>query len=1107
MNRVLSCLGILLLASCPCASAEQWQSQFANPPMSARPHTWWHWMHGNVTKDGITADLEAMKRVGLGGFQAFHISTQMPPGPVPYMSSEWRDHMAYAVREADRLGLEVCLHNCAGWSSSGGPWVTPDHSMFEIVTTERRVAGPAAETYIRRPPARLGYYRDIAVLAFPTPAAELDGHRGFRIDQARGKAGFDRLDDPQPDGRTAPADAIVPFDSIIDLTSRLREDGSLDWRIPNGEWTIIRFGYTPTMRTNHPAPDEGRGLECDKLSAAGADQHWQGMVQKVLDDIGPLAGQTLYSVLIDSYETGQQNWTHDFAAEFSKRRGYELRKYLPTITGRVVQSVDVTERFLWDFRRTIGDLFCENYFGRFAQLCHDRNLKLSIEPYGGWTGNFHDLEVAREADIPMGEFWATRQNDWCEWSVKLAASAAHTQGRTLVGAESFTSAPSEANWTLPPDRLKAQGDHYFAAGLNRMIFHSYAHQPWPSTVQPGMTMSEYGMQLNRNNTWFNEAGAWMDYLARCQYVLQQGRFVADLCYLWNDSAPNRMRRRDELRPLPPNGYDYDAATTRDLMAMEVQDGVLTLPSGMSYRVLVLPQGDAMRPETLRKIKQLADAGATIVGPRPTRSPSLQAYPQCDEDVLQLSESLWGEGRIAASGEPLAETLNRLGVLPDFDLADPAERTPFEYIHRRTEDAEVYFVTNQWKRNVQAECVFRVDGEQPELWRPTTGEQRPAPLWRSSPDGRTIVSLQLKPAESVFVVFSRQTAPDLHAAAANGPAGQLQAKLWLPHISIKRAIYGVLDGLAEQQVDVTQAVQQLVDQGVHQIQASNALGSDPAFGVVKQLQVDYDIDGTEYRQVVPELSDLMLHTTAPNEPSPPMSELIVRGNQLELRSFTPGDYDVLLPNGSRIEQTVEMTPPPIVIEGPWTVQLTPPQARQASDNDRHIVLERLASLSENADEDVRYFAGTATYRTVFEMPADQIGPGKAHWLNLGRVEAMARVELNGQPLGTLWNAPFDVDVTDAVRAGENELVVHVATQWPNRLIGEERRAGATSTKRYLRDTEFPQEVASATESSPAITYSVWRHWLASDDLLPAGLIGPVTIYPGVCIPLGPETPGS
>jgi hypothetical protein len=768
------------------------EQSFSSPPNSAKPHTWWHWMNGNVTREGITRDLEEMQRVGLGGFMAFHVTDRFPAGPVDYFSSEWHELMTHTIQEAGRLDLEVCFHICAGWSSSGGPWITPEYAMQEIVWSERPFSPNGATKHppyiLPTPEHRLNYYRDIAVLAFPTLSGENSDNEGFRIRDFRPKAGFSREDTKMnPDTRAVKSGDVIQRDQIINLTDLMDADGTLQWTIPPGNWTVVRFGYTPTGVGNHPSPPEGLGLECDKLNPEAADVHWNNSVQKIIADAGPLAGTVLNSILVDSYEVAHQNWTHRFAQEFKNRRGYDIIPYLPVITGRVIDTLDKSERFLWDFRRTIADLFTDYYFGRFAELCRKNGLVYANEPYGR-NGGFDQFTAASRAELPMGEFWVGGLRGR-QWSAKLASSAAHTWNRKFVGAEAFTAAPPASGWQQHPYTLKVQGDYFYTLGINRFIFHSNAHQPW-SGVLPGMTMGPHGIQMNRNNTWWPQATAWMSYLTRCQYLLQEGKFVADLCYYAGEQTPNFPLNREEMNPSPPAGYDYDFCDTELLMQMSVRNGQLTLPSGMQYRALVLPVLRELRPSVLQKILALAEAGAAIVGPKTEKAPGLANYPRSDTEVQQLADKLWGNSNgttvtrhamgngVVYWNRDLSAILKELGQKADFECTTDAVINPtkypgpgIEYIHRRIDNADVYFISNQHHVAKTLNAVFRVTGKTPEFWYPKSGRTEPATIYSSTADGRTRVQVPLEPAGSVFVVFrnSSTTPPSLTTATLNGKA--------------------------------------------------------------------------------------------------------------------------------------------------------------------------------------------------------------------------------------------------------------------------------------------------------------------------------------------------
>ena len=768
-------VSLLILLASFCwsqVSFNELKRSFRQPPPSARPHTWWHWVNDNVTREGITADLEALAKAGVGGVQIFHVDVGVPPGPVKFHSPQWFAMFRHAVQEVARLGLEVCVHNCAGWSSSGGPWVKPEHAMQMVVTSQIKVKGPTKfDGKLPQPETRAGYYRDIAVLAFPTPKGDL------RVGDLAAKAAYRRADNIVPAlGKPAPPESVVKLKNIVDLTSKLLPYGRLIWDVPEGDWTILRIGHTPTGKDNHPATPEGRGLEVDKMSREALYEFWRNAISPLLKEAGPLAGRVFNNVLVDSYEVGCQNWTPKFPEEFKKRRGYDLLPYLPVLASYVVESVEISERFLWDFRRTSAELFSENYYGYFAELCHKHGLLFSTEPYG--NGPFEDLVCGGWADIPMGEFWV---GGGAMNSCKIAASAAHVYGKKFVGAEAFTATPERGRWQTHPYMLKALGDRAFSEGINRFIFHTTAHQPW-FNVLPGMTMGPWGSHFGRTQTWWDEAKAWIDYLTRCQHLLQQGTFVADICFFVGEHAPNSAPYRPDLKA---KGYDYDACPSEVLLRAKVKGGKLVLPGGTSYEVLVLPGTDAMTPQLLQKIAEIVRSSVTVVGPKPNRSPSLQGYPNCDSEVQRLARAVWGkcDGRTVTEnsfgsgkvywGKPLEEVLRLKGVKPDFEVKGKST-TVLAWIHRRAGNIDIYFVANQRERWEAVECVFRVKGKIPELWHPDTGEIEQAPaFWEEG--GRTVMPIRLPPYGSVFVVF-RPSAKPVDAVIAFRHNG---ANAWLP----------------------------------------------------------------------------------------------------------------------------------------------------------------------------------------------------------------------------------------------------------------------------------------------------------------------------------------
>ena len=1020
------------------------QPGFMVPPDSAKPNAWYHWMNGHISREAITRDLESMKQTGVGGFTLFNTSEGTPPGPVIYLSDHWLELLAHTISEAHRLGLEMGMHNGAGWSSSGGPWVTPDRAMQEVVWTEKRVQGPIEfegvleipepalgierdmarnpainkRYYVSREKVR-GYYRDIVLLAFPTLKGDTE-NKPFRLDNWKPKAGFSKLSGGyQPGLRPASPGNCINTEAMVNLSSRLDKEGRLRWQVPAGDWTLLRIGYQPTGRQNHPAPVEGRGLEVDKMSAAAMDFYWQNSIARFLKIAGAHTGKTFKGLVVDSYEVGHQNWSATFAQDFERRRGYDLTKYLPALTGRVVDDVWTTERFLWDFRKTISDLIVQNYYRRIAELCRQNGLTFFCEAYGSF-GNTDDFAASGQAQVPMAEWWAFRNEPGHAATARLAASAAHTYGRSIADAEAFTGPPDRI-FEEYPFSLKGQGDHFFCQGINRFSFHSFVHDPYGKL--PGLGLGTYGSRFGPANTWWPFARPWLEYVARCQYLLQQGRFVADLLYYVGEDAPQAASPREELNPVPPAGYDYDFATREVLESIQVSDGRLELPSGMSYRVLVLPPVRHMRVEVLQRVEQLVRAGAVVVGPKPLRTSGLEGGDKAESALNAMAERLWGQcdgkavtvqefgqGRVYW-GKPMDAILGELKLRPDFSFEvvgkQQFETQPLypgggmEFIHRKVGATDLYFVSNQHQESKTVEALFRVGDRMPELWHPDNGRTELAARFRSAGEGRMAVTLSLDPAGSVFVLF-RDALKDRRGIVAvefNGQAANVSAQR--------------------------------------------------------------------------------------------------EGNHFLIGSAKAGEFVVKSADGSFRKAKIEAVAEPLELKGPWQVRFP-----QGSGAPEQITMARLMSLAQHDDPEVRHFSGTAIYRTQVEIPAAQLGKGQRQVLELGDVQVIAEVLLNGKSLGVLWKAPYSVDVSRAVRAGRNEIQIRVANLWVNRLIGDQQypddcqwttNTGSTAKGKGL--AEIPEWVIKNTvrpvPQRKAFVAWQWPH-LKDKPLLPSGLIGPVRV---------------
>jgi hypothetical protein len=1081
---------------------------FATPPDSARPWVYWTWLNSNVTREGITADLEAMRRVGIGGALILDVDQGTPPGPVKFFDTGWRDLFRHAVAEAARLGLELNMNNGVGYFGSGGPWVKPEQGMQWIFASETRVPGGARWTGTLPQPARTGRdYRDLAVYAVAEPAASADPKTRFKIADFEMKALYwktwvaYRGTRSAPTDATAPASAVIPLDRVVDLTSRMTPDGTLDWDAPPGEWTVLRLGHASNGSEIGPALRDQRGLETDKLSRAATALHFDAFVKTLRETLSPESRSALVGTHIDSWEGGGQNWTPGMREEFARRRGYDPLPYLPILTHRVLGDLQTTERFLWDLRQTVSELMVENYVAEFHRLARQENLRFTFEAYTT-TGN--DLDVANYVDEPMAEFWTpTGQGADFYPTAKSMSSAAHLSGRPVVGAEAFTSGSSE-KWLWHPAMFKAIGDDAFAQGVNRFVFHRYAAQRFTDRA-PGLQMGPWGLHYERTNTWWEWSGPWHAYLTRCQHLLRQGEFVADVLRLQSEEPLLRF----QVRPLV--GHDYDACGPDTFRQLAVRDGQLALPTGRAYRLLVLDHTGTMTVPLLARIRDLVRAGAAIVGEAPHATPGLTNLPQADADLRALVAELWGAdptatdrlvglGRVFSGIRPEA-ALARLGVPPDFD-AGSASR--LRWLHRRTADADLYFVANPEDRQVNTSVTFRVTGDRaPEFWQPETGRTTRVALFTALPDA-TRVRLQLGPRESVFVVFpagprkqARAIDPVLSLSRDGRPL--LDQPDPGAEIIIEKATYGV-PGDPTRTRDVREKTRRLLASAPEGfVVARLAEGDDPAYGVVKTLVVDYTVAGQPFT-----VTGTDPQRIAFPRPAPPPAETTWldrdADGRLVLSAAAAGRYEATTAAGRTVAWDV--APPPLArtVGGPWQVRF-PPNSGAPSE----ITLSELASLSLHADSGVRHFSGTATYQKTLTIDAARFGAGRRLTLDLGDVQVMARVTLNGRDLGILWRAPYAIDITDAARPGDNTLEIAVVNLWPNRLIGDEQLPEDSERNKNGTLKAWPKWLL-AGDPSPTgrLTFSSWRLWKKDDPLPPSGLLGPVTIRSSFRLP-EPDSP--
>ncbi|HSY17808.1 MAG TPA: glycosyl hydrolase [Candidatus Acidoferrales bacterium] len=753
------------------------ESGWENPPNAARLRAYWWWLNGNVTKASITRDLEQMKAKGFAGAVLVDAdgasqggNAKVPHGPT-FFTPEWRELYKHALREADRLGLEISLNIQSGWNL-GGPVVTPEDAGKKYIWSEIKITGGTnVEVKLPLPKARENFYRDEAVVAYRVKAAP----KPEPLKNWKQKALQESLQPfSAPDSSPlfaeisgTPGEEDAETAEVIDLSGKLGADGVLKWAAPAGAWQVLRFGYTIGDHAHVSTSSEGwQGFAIDVYSATAFQHYWDKVVEPLILDAGPLAGKTLKYLHTDSWEIELANWTPAMRAEFQKRRGYDLLPWLPVLAGRIVDSREASDRFLFDYRKTLGDMAIDNHYRLFRDNAHKHGIGIHPESGGPHAVPIDAQRCLGWDDAPMSEFWAWswthRIGDANRFFVKQPASAAHTYGHPLVFAEGFTSIGphwQEHIW----DNLKPSFDKALCEGLNVLVWHAFVCSP-DETGIPGQQYFA-GTHLNPKVTWWEKSAPFFSYIDRCQWMLQQGHFAADVLYYYGDHVPNftQFKRTDPAHT--GAGYDYDVITEEALIGRaSVKAGKIVLPNGIEYRVLVLPDREVISLAVLKKIKELVTAGATVIGPKPLHAETLGNAASSDAEVKKIADELWGgnggKGRVIA-GKTSREVLMGDGIGPDCEFQ--AESGDFDYIHRRTDDADIYFVANRTNYAAKATVVFRVAGKVPELWNPVTGEHKPK-LEFSEKDGRTFVRLGFAPCGSWFLVF-RKAVPHAEVADA------------------------------------------------------------------------------------------------------------------------------------------------------------------------------------------------------------------------------------------------------------------------------------------------------------------------------------------------------
>jgi hypothetical protein len=728
---------------------------FLNPPLEARLRCYWWWLNGNTNEAAITRDLEQMSAKGYGGALLVDANgseqqrnRMVPAGPM-FGTARWRELYRHALKEAARLNLEISLNVESGWNL-GGPAVKPEQGAKLLTFSRVAVRGPGE---IRRalppPPAKIGFYRDIAVLAYPLRHGEAMPKRPIRQLALKTAAQEFGMSAPNTlplleDLAAEPGEQDAQVGEVLDLSGKMTPDGTFTWQAPGGEWEILRVGYMASGAKVSTSSGAWQGLAIDYLDRAEFERYWRANIEPLLADAKPYLGKTLRYLVTDSWELGGINWTPRFREEFRARRGYDPLPYLPVVSGRILDSRDTSNRFLNDLRRTVADLVIDQHYRPFAEFAARYGLGIHPESGGPHGAPLDALETLGVSAFPQMEFWARspthRVRDEERFFVKQGSSAAHTYGKTLVAAEGMTSIGpqwEESIW----QNLKPTFDQAVCEGLNRLVWHTFTSSP----KEAGLPGQEYfaGTHLNPNVTWWNKAGPFLAYINRSQFLLQQGVPVSDVLIYYGDNIPNFVQYKgaDPAKVLP--GYDYDAIDEYALThRTSVKDGRIVLPEGTSYQVLVLPGRPSMSLNALRAVQKLVAGGAAVLGPKPDHTTGIG-----DDNALRsVANEIWSK---VHTNRTARAVLGARGVPPDFE--GPADT---DYVHRRAGGTEIYFVRNGKPEALAAEITLRVKGKTPELWHPDSGRMEDAPAYQFTADGRTRLPIALEPNGSVFVVFRR-----------------------------------------------------------------------------------------------------------------------------------------------------------------------------------------------------------------------------------------------------------------------------------------------------------------------------------------------------------------
>ncbi len=1036
-------------AARPAAGLESLAKAFASPPKQYRLYVWWHWMGLTISRYGIKRDLTAMKAAGVRGATICPVGSQAGAAgdiansgvaPVRYWSPKFWSMVRYADSTAKRLGLKLGMENCPGWSASGGPWITPALSMKKLTWSTALVkGGKRVVVRLKQPPTTLNVYHGVCVLALPQ-------------------------------------EPVVQPKQIRNLSADLSKNGKLTWQAPPGTWRIYRMGYTSAGTTDHPVPDGVHSLEADKLSAAAARFHIDHVIGAVRKHLGAAVGTTFTHLLFDSYEAGPQNWTANFRKDFIALRHYDPLPWLPVLTGAVIGSPDQSQRFRFDMARTVSQLFVQKDFNVYHKLIDAAGMKMCLEPY---TGPFNTVAAAGSCDITMGEFW----NNSRDGIASNVAGAARALGRRIVGAETLTGGPGSSRMTETPAFLKKALDGGFLSGVNLCFLHDWTLQALNKKYRPGILMGWWGTHFGENQPWFKPGIAFFTYINRCQTMLQQGSQVCDVCAL-NTS---------------PSGFSQDAISFALFKQATVKRGRIMLPTGRSYRLMTLPNSTRMLPWVAKKLESLVAAGATIIGPRPTRSPSLTDYPTCDRQVAAIGHAVWGDcngktvrehryGKgLVAWNKSVRGVLAQLGVQPDFK-AGTGRRRPIKIIsaiygagrfgHKNVTGMLRAMVRHNGGDVLHVQASNSVLGPDPAVNHVKTlllkyavgGKVHtmriPENRMCSIPAGDVEAIHRHAPGLDIYFVANRSNHP-ADVRASFRVAGKAP-ELWWPdtgRIIKDGRFFASTRGR-------TNVPLQLGPWGsVFVVFRRATAGLNPV------RSVRGPADASQIR--------------------------LSHGGMMKLIAAKSGVYHLTFASGAKELVSVKSLPAARTIPGPWKVAFTPGWGAPA-----HVLLHTLISWSTSPTKGIRYFSGTGTYTRTITVSPGFVASARRVILHLGTVKNIAQVWVNGHNMGVAWHAPFQLNITKAIKPGKNRLRIAVSNTWVNRLIGDDRLAPDeqwTGTNNGVGRPllRFPQWVKKD-QPPPAghYTFATWNYYRKTSRLRKAGLLGPVRLTVQAVVKLRP-----